>query len=1038
MKKLVFTAASLLFAFIAFAQPYVITQKDKDRASEIVSKMTLDEKIAFISGKDDGFHTCAIPRLGIPSVRMADGPQGVRNNTCSTYYPCGIGLAASFNRDVAKGVGDGIGFDATSRGVRIMLCPGVNIYRSPLCGRNFEYYGEDPYLTSEIALNYIRGIQQHRVMATIKHFALNNQEYQRHRVSSVADERTMNEIYFPAFRKAVEQGNVAAVMTSYNPVNEVHAAENAWLIKDNLRAWGFDGIVMSDWKSTYTTLGVLTSGLDLEMPENYTTKAEMVKPLIENGVVPETSLDQMCRHILQSFIAYGLLDLPARDESIPEDYEHSRNMAYNAAVEAPVLLTNNGLLPLKKGRIVVLGPNANTVAYGGGSGSMNPIPGRNITPYAGLKALGGKYDVTLIEGSEFNHAERKSIAKADAVIVVAGFNHKTEYENHDRTYGLPGGQNKLIAAAASLNKNTVVIINSGGEVDITPFKDNVAAIIMAWYGGQEGGKALADIVSGKVSPSGKLPFTFWGSEEKNPAAKYYHEETAEIHRSSKSRPENPHTTYAEGIFVGYRGVEKYGIKPMFPFGFGLSYSRFEYSGGSVVATADGCEIVFTVSNAGKVDAMEVAQVYVAPQNPSVMRPACELKGFEKKFIGKGESAEFRIPLSYQDFSFYDVASHDWKVDPGIYKILIGSSSSDIRISLDYTVCQGRTGTDGVHSKASSGYVFTEASDLTLVGKIMDTANPYHRVDTLIYKGFTEHENFQVRCCAGLAVAFRTNSPSVHIRHSGNFSHKSSSTTGHASHGYDLYVRKNGKWVWAISRGADLDNPEKEISLIRNTGNSMKEYLLYLPIYSELSSLKIGVEEGCVLESVDSPFRHRVAVYGSSFTQGISISRAGMSYPAQFTRHTGIQMLPLGCSGNCKMQPYFADVLVDVQADAYVFDTFSNPNAETIKERLFPFIERLRAAHPGKPLIFQQTIRRENRNFSTHHESSQSRVQHVADSLMKIAVQRYSDVYYIRPESDDGSHEWSVDGIHPGDYGYYIWARSIEKPIIDILRKYGIE
>lgn len=685
MKKLALIAAAILLTNNAFAQPYIITQSDKDRAAEIVSKMTLDEKIALISGKDDGFHTAAIPRLGIPSVRMADGPQGVRNNTYSTYYPCGIGLAASFNREVAHGVGDGIGFDATARGVRIMLCPGVNIYRSPLCGRNFEYYGEDPYLTSEIALNYIQGIQQHRVMATIKHFALNNQEYQRHRVGSVADERTLNEIYFPAFRKAVEQGDVAAVMTSYNPVNEVHAAENAWLIKDNLRAWGFDGIVMSDWKSTYTPLGVLTSGLDLEMPENFTTKVEMVKPLIENGVVPEANLDLMCQHILQAFIAYGLLDLPAKDESIPEDYEYSRNMAYNAAVEAPVLLTNNGLLPLKKGRIVVLGPNANTVAYGGGSGRMDPIPGRNITPYAGLCALGKKYDVQLIESDVLTDADEQAIAKASAVIVVAGFNYKTELENHDRTYGLPLGQNELIAAASALNKNTVVIINSGGEVDITPFKDNVAAIIMAWYGGQEGGKALADIISGKVSPSGRLPFTFWGSEDKNPAAQYYHADTAAIHRSSKSRPEYPHSTYKEGLFVGYRGVEKFGVEPMFPFGFGLSYSSFAYSGGTVVPTADGCEIVFTVSNTGKVDAMETVQVYVAPQNPSVMRPAYELKGFDKKMIVKGKSVEFCIPLSYQDFSYYDVASRSWKVDAGDYKILVGSSSSDIKISLDYTV-----------------------------------------------------------------------------------------------------------------------------------------------------------------------------------------------------------------------------------------------------------------------------------------------------------------------------------------------------------------
>ncbi|MBO4339936.1 MAG: glycoside hydrolase family 3 C-terminal domain-containing protein [Bacteroidales bacterium] len=683
--NLILSTLVLLVSSVAVAQPYIITQNDKDRAAELVQQMTLDEKIALISGKEDGFHTYAIERLGIPSVRMADGPQGVRNKTNSTYYPCGIGLAASFSREAAYGVGEGIGLDASARGVRIMLCPGVNIYRSPLCGRNFEYYGEDPCLASEIAASYIQGIQQQRVIATIKHFALNNQEYSRHKTGSLADERTLNELYFPAFRNAIEKADVAAVMTSYNPVNGAHAAENPWLINDNLRQWGFDGIVMSDWKSTYTTLGVLTSGLDLEMPENYTTKPEMVKPLIENGVVPEAKLDLMCRHILQTFIAFGLLDQPAKDESIPEDYEYSRNMAYKAAREAPVLLTNNGILPLKKGLIVVLGPNANTVAFGGGSGRMSPIPGRNITPLAGLQALGKKYKVQYIENTEFTQEERKAIEKANAVVEVMGFNSDTERENADRTYSLPEGQNEFITSVAALNKNTVVIINSGGEVDITPFKDNVAAIIMAWYGGQEGGKALADIISGKVSPSGKLPFTFWGTEEKNPASAYYGAITPEVYNAGRGRDPYPHAVYSEGLFVGYRGVEKFGTKPMFPFGFGLSYSSFAYSDASLIPTPDGCEIVFTVKNTGKADAMESAQVYVAPVNPSVMRPAYELKGFDKKLIAKGKSVEFRIPLTFSDFSYYDVTSHSWKIDAVDYRILIGSSSADIRLTLDYSV-----------------------------------------------------------------------------------------------------------------------------------------------------------------------------------------------------------------------------------------------------------------------------------------------------------------------------------------------------------------
>ena len=336
------------------------------------------------------------------------------------------------------------------------------------------------------------------------------------------------------------------------------------------------------------------------------------------------------------------------------------------------------------------------------------------------------------------------------------------------------------------------------------------------------------------------------------------------------------------------------------------------------------------------------------------------------------------------------------------------------------------------------YVFKDAAELTIIGKIMDTPNPYNRVDTVAYKGFTRSENFQVRCSAGIAVCFRTDSPSVHLRQTGVFVYKSNNTMRMSSHGYDLYIKKGGKWLWAISRCNPVDNPEREISLIRNTGATMKEYLLYLPIYSELTSLQVGVEEGYSLEAIDPPFRHRIAIYGSSYTHGISTSRAGMTYPAQFTRNTGLQMLSLGCSGNCKMQPYFADVLVDVEADAYVFDTFSNPSIKEIDERLFPFIERLQAAHPGKPLIFQRTIRRENRNFCSHHEDKEANRQAFADSLMKIAVKRYKDVYYIPTACDDGSHEWSVDGIHPGDYGYSIWARSIEKPILHILRRYGIK
>ena len=339
---------------------------------------------------------------------------------------------------------------------------------------------------------------------------------------------------------------------------------------------------------------------------------------------------------------------------------------------------------------------------------------------------------------------------------------------------------------------------------------------------------------------------------------------------------------------------------------------------------------------------------------------------------------------------------------------------------------------------SFAQVYTEATEFTLTGKLMPTPNPYHRVDTVKYKGFTPGENRQVRASAGMAVAFLTDSPYIYVKASGDLSYNAANTMRLAAIGFDLYIRQNGQWLWA---GAAAPNPKKleePAKVVQNMAPGvMRECLLYLPIYSDLSSVQIGIQEGCTIKPMENPFRYRVAIFGSSFTHGISTSRAGMAYPSQFARHTGIQMLSLGCSGNCKMQPYFADVLADVDADAFVFDAFSNPRANMIEERLFPFIERMQAAHPGKPLIFQQTIRRERCNFNLEHKAVEDAKQHMADSLMKIAVKKYKDVYFITPSAQDKLHESSVDGVHPDDYGYYLWSRSIEKPILKILRKYGM-
>ena len=654
--------------------PYAVTQEHRERAAALVAQMTLEEKCDYIGGSKDGFYIRPIERLGIPLIRMADGPQGVRNNTKSTLFACGVAAAASWNEDVVYEMGVALGQDSRARGVHILLGPGVNIYRSPLCGRNFEYMGEDPILAGNTAAQYIRGVQSQGVMATVKHFALNNQEFNRHHVSSDADERTMYEIYFPAFKAAVDAG-VASVMSSYNLVNNVHAAENKWLLTDVLRnEWGFQGFVMSDWTSTYSTLGCVRSGLDLEMPQGFCMNYETIKPLIETGVIREKDIDTKVENILSSMIAYGFLDRPQLDTTIKEDNPYSREVAYKLSCESAVLLKNSGALPLRKGgKIALMGPRADIIPCGGGSGSVDPL--YSISLYEGMKQLGEDFPVTLV--AENDKAAASQLKGADAVVISVGFDKNTEKEDHDRTFSLPAGQDEMIEFALANNENVIVVIYAGGGIDMSRWQDKVSAIVMGWYPGQEGGLAIARMLAGEFSPSGRLPLTIEARVEDNPTYTNYYVENPLTKRGHSTL----NVTYGEGVFVGYRGYEKNGVQPAYSFGHGLTYTTFEYSDIIVKPSQNGYDVTFTLSNTGQYDAAEVAQVYVGEVNPTVLRPSKELKAYKKVFLKAGESQQVNVHLPKSAFAFYDVDSHDWKVNPGEFNIMVGASSSDIRLMI---------------------------------------------------------------------------------------------------------------------------------------------------------------------------------------------------------------------------------------------------------------------------------------------------------------------------------------------------------------------
>lgn len=791
---------------IAYAQH--IDNDAEIRATELVSKMTLREKISYLSGATS-FSLRAIPRLGIPEILLADGPQGVRNHAShSTLYPCGILTASTWDRSLARKMGEGLGTDARARGVGILLGPGVNIYRAPMCGRSYEYFGEDPFLTSEIACSYIEGVQSKGVIATVKHFCGNNQEYNRHHASSDIDERTLNEIYFPAFRKAVQQARVGAVMNSYNLLNGVHATENAWLNKYVLRdSWGFKGILMSDWTSVYSVVNTVNNGLDLEMPKGRYLNYDNLYPMIQKGLITEQTINLKVQHILQTLIAFGLLDRTQKDVRIPLDNPSSRQTALDVARGGIVLLKNeNNLLPLK-GRTALLGENADLVTSGGGSGLVSPFSSTSLASalkrsrpgtimltdnviyddisddiYAdeamtmqGYSAayyknqtmagvpdsvgIAGKLDFnwganaigpdfpkdhfsarwsfyyqpskdgllrlslggddgyrifangSLITGDWGNHSyscrertfavhkgrqyhfvleyfdnisdaavkcslhllnEEKlmdGLKKADNVIYSTGFNANIEGEGFDRPFALTDYQENMIHRLAAANPNLTVVLNAGGGVDMSRWLADVKGLVMAWYPGQEGGTALAEILTGKRSPSGKLPISIEKRWEDNPCYGSYY--------PNQQGREVTSVAYTEGIFTGYRGYDATGIKPLFPFGFGLSYTTFTYSDLEVSKKGNVVEVSFNVTNTGHTDGEEVAEVYVNNAKASVPRPQKELKGFEKVNLRKGEKRHLTISLPKEAFMYYDIDRHDFVFERGRFNICVGGSSDNL-------------------------------------------------------------------------------------------------------------------------------------------------------------------------------------------------------------------------------------------------------------------------------------------------------------------------------------------------------------------------
>jgi beta-glucosidase len=668
----------------------------EQRVEDLLARMEPEEKVEMLSGT--GFDSKPNARLGIPAIKMADGPQGVRINfrrprsssvktnalpVPATAFPCGVALAATWDTNLIQQVGRAIGQEARTLNKDMMLAPCVNIQREPQGGRNFESYGEDPYLASRMAVAYIKGVQSQDVIATVKHFAANNQEFERNTINATVDERVLHEIYFPAFRAAVQEAGVWSVMSAYNKLNGTWCSENPYLLTDVLKnQWGFKGFVVSDWGAVHTTIETANDGLDIEMPRGECLTRELLLPAIASGKVKLAVIDDKVRRMLRAMFSIGIFDRP-ESQGGPVDTPEQRAVARAAATESIVLLKNTGdVLPLVPGKvrsIAIIGPNSMEANVGGG-GSAMVRPVNAVSPLDGIRSRAGTtFRLTYALGREMQGedyekssteprgdllSEAVSVAAmADVAVVFVGDSAGVESEGFDRkSLELPVGQDELIEAVAKTNKNTVVVLNVGAPVLMARWINQVPAVLNAWFGGEEVGNAIADVLFGDVNPSGKLPVTFLKDWKDSPAYGHYPGQNGEV-------------GYEEGLYVGYRHFDKHNIEPQFPFGHGLSYTSFEYSDLKVTPA----RVSLNVRNTGTREGAEVVQLYVHDVQSSVDRPVKELKAFRRVVLKPGETQPVSFTLDKSALAFYDVAKKDWVAEPGTFEVLVGTSSRDIRL-----------------------------------------------------------------------------------------------------------------------------------------------------------------------------------------------------------------------------------------------------------------------------------------------------------------------------------------------------------------------
>jgi len=665
----------------------------RNRVKDLINQMTLDEKInylggtGFVEGEKIG-ETQPLNHLGIPSVKMTDATSGSKLTKDHILFPAFVCLAASFNPELSAQYGRAVAEQCKADGYRVLLGPGVNMYRVPHCGRNFEYLGEDPYLACKMLVPYIKAVQNAGVIATVKHFVANNSEHYRKNSNTVVNERTLHEIYYPAFKAAIQEADVKAVMTSYNLLNGEWAGHNKHLITDILRKeWGFDGMVMSDWWSIYDTEKAIQSGLDLEMPDACILNHKRIKALLDKNIISEEWIDQRLINVLKPFCEMGLLDEQHSDPSLRNHWPEHENVAIETARQGIVLLKNqDNILPIQveiTKKMAIIGENAIiTTASGGGAGGFDP--GEKLVTY--LDAVNNIAGAKNIEVTYYESLDN-NVANADIAVI---FLTMVEHEFMDRPFTLSETQYALIRQTSSLNPNTIVVMSVGSGAEMASWINEVKGLIYAWFPGTYGAKALAEILFGEINPSGKLPFSIEHAEkDTHYYGNYLPEDTVfprEFQGWNRGSP-NFDIHYREGIFTGYRWYDKKNIQPLFPFGFGLSYSTFTIDNlklsSDTITDNEILTVCCDITNTSHIEGTEIVQLFIQDIESSESRPKKELKGFQRISLKASETKQVSMEIQKNDLSFWSEINMAWHVENGSFNVLIGTSSADIKLQASF-------------------------------------------------------------------------------------------------------------------------------------------------------------------------------------------------------------------------------------------------------------------------------------------------------------------------------------------------------------------